>query len=247
MTSPPARQRGLFVKLAALEAIDLVAAAGLDFAVVDREHSQLSEAEALRLVRHAQALGLTAHVRIPAVERGAVNRLLEAGAAGIQLSTVRSAAEVRALREAMRYAPEGARSISLAHPQAGYGADALPDYLAARRAAPPLLIAQLETASTEDPLAEILAAGVDVAFIGTTDLTVDLGLDRARTEARVTEIAAAAERAGVTLGAFGLDDQRVAYDVIGSDVALLRGALRQAAAARRDVPQPTANDPGANR
>src|SRR5581483_10685818 len=106
------RQQGLFLKLPALESVDLVAASPLDFAVVDLEHSQLSEPDALRLVRHAHALGLRALVRIPTVDRGLVNRLLEAGAAGLQLSTVRTAAQVPMLRNAMRYAPEGLRSIS---------------------------------------------------------------------------------------------------------------------------------------
>ncbi len=227
------RRRGLFVKLPSLEAIDLIAASALDFAIVDLEHSQLTEGDALCLVRHAHAVGLHALVRIPTVERGLINRLLEAGAAGLQLSTVRSVADVHALRKAMRHAPEGTRSISLAQPAAGYGAIPLADYLAARRAAPPLLVGQLETATTDDPLDELLAAGLDVAFIGTMDLSVDVGLDPERARLRIEEIADAVARAGIMLGAFGLDDPRVVYNVVGSDVALLRGAIEQAA-----IPEP---------
>jgi 2-keto-3-deoxy-L-rhamnonate aldolase RhmA len=224
------RRRGLFVKLPSTEVIDLIAAAQVDFAVVDLEHSQLSEADARRLVRHAAAVGLPALVRIPEVDRGTVNRLLEAGAAGIQLSTVRRAAQVRALREATRYAPDGSRSISLAHSQAGYGATPLKDYLAGRAQQPPLVVAQIETAQTDDPLAEVLAAGPDVAFIGIVDLTVDLELDRARVRARVDEIAEAAATAGVALGAFNLDDHpRVVYDVVSTDLGLLRQALADVA------------------
>ena len=59
------RQRGLFLKLPALESVELVAASPLDFAVIDLEHTQLSEADALRLVRHAHALQTRAIVRIP--------------------------------------------------------------------------------------------------------------------------------------------------------------------------------------
>ena len=47
---------GTFLKLPALETVELAAAA-FDFAVVDLEHSQLDELEARRLVRHAAALG----------------------------------------------------------------------------------------------------------------------------------------------------------------------------------------------
>jgi 4-hydroxy-2-oxoheptanedioate aldolase len=215
------RRVGTFVKLPALESIDLCAAA-LDFCVVDHEHSQLAEGDVLRLVRHAAALGFPAVVRIPEVDRGLVNRLLEAGAAGIQLSSVRRVAEVRALRDAALYAPEGRRSISLAHPAARYGATPLRDYL--RGVARPLLVAQLETRDTDDPLADICAAGADVVFLGLTDLLVDCGLDDAAASTRADAIADAAARAGVILGGFG-KDERFVYSVVSSDVALLREAV----------------------
>ena len=98
------RAVGTFVKLPALESVD-VCAASLDFCVVDYEHSQLSEPDVLRLVRHAAAIGFAAVVRIPEVDRGLVNRLLEAGAAGIQLSSVRRIAEVQALVSARSASP----------------------------------------------------------------------------------------------------------------------------------------------
>jgi len=215
------RVTGTFVKLAALETVD-ICAAELDFCVVDLEHSQLAEGDALRLVRHAAALGFAAVVRVRDVDRGLVNRLLEAGAAGIQLSSVRRTADVAALRDATRYAPEGTRSISLAHPSAAYGATPLRDYLAAVE--PPLLVIQLETRETDDPLEDICSAGADVVFLGLTDLLVDSGLDDDAARARADEIAAAAAGAGVALGGFG-SDERFRYAVVSSDVALLRQAV----------------------
>src|SRR5919204_2657779 len=158
MLRPRNRRRGLFVKLGATEVLDIAARSGLDFVVIDLEHSQLSEADGLRLTRHAAACGLPALVRLPELDRGAVNRLLEAGARGIQLSTVRSVARVRALRAATRYAPEGDRSVSVAHPGAAYGDLPLADYIESQEASPPELVVQIETAETEDPLAEVLAA-----------------------------------------------------------------------------------------
>ncbi len=223
------RVRGLFVKLPTPDVIDLVAASGFDFAVVDLEHSQLSEGEAFRLLRHAQATGFPALVRVPALDRGAVNRLLEAGAAGIHLSTVRRADEVRELREATRYPPAGARSISLTHPAGRYGGLALADYLAEQDAGPPIVVAQIETVETEDAVEAIAAARPDVLFVGHTDLTVDAGLDSARVQARVDEIATAAERAGIVLGGFGMDDGRVTYSAVSTDLALLRKAMLDAA------------------
>jgi 4-hydroxy-2-oxoheptanedioate aldolase len=212
---------GTFIKLPALESID-ICSASLDFCVVDYEHSQLAECDVLCLVRHAAAIGFPAVVRIPQVDRGLVNRLIEAGAAGIQLSSVRRVADVHALRDATRYAPDGTRSISLAHPAAQYGAIALREYVAG--AQPPLVVIQLETRETDDPLAEICAAGADVVFLGLTDLLVDCGLDDDAARLRADAIAAAAEDANVVLGGFG-NDERFRYSVVSSDVALLREAV----------------------
>jgi 4-hydroxy-2-oxoheptanedioate aldolase len=237
---------GTFLKLPALETVDIAASAGSDFVVVDGEHSQLDEGDQLRLVRHASAIGLPAVVRIPAVDGAAINRLLEAGAAGIQLSTLRAIAQRDALIAATRYAPGGTRSVSLAHPAAGYGAEALTAYLE-RVKAGPLLVGQIETATTVDPLGDLLA-GLDVAFIGTTDLSVDLGrpgmLDDERVRARVSEIAAAAKSAGVAFGAWtgsaealrSLQTHKPRYVVVASDLQVLRsGASALLAEARRAV------------
>jgi 4-hydroxy-2-oxoheptanedioate aldolase len=220
--------RGLFLKLPSTEVVDLVAASGLDFAVVDMEHSQLSEPDAQRLIAHGRALGFPVLARLPELDRGLVNRLLEAGAAGIQLSTVRRALQVRELRAATRYAPHGTRSISLTQAPAGYGATGLGEFLQEQRAAPPFVIAQIETATTDDPLDEILAERPDVAFVGTTDLTVDVALDRARVDARVEEIAAAAAAADVPLGGYALDHPATRYLLVSSDLALLRAAIGDA-------------------
>jgi 4-hydroxy-2-oxoheptanedioate aldolase len=224
---------GLFVKLPSTQAIEIAAAAGFDFCLIDLEHSQLGEADAIRLASHAAAIGLPAIARVAETDRGAVNRLLEAGAVGIQLSTVRSAAQVHELRAATRYSPEGERSISLAHSRAGYGGASMSDYLASQRKSPPLVVAQIETAETDDSLAEIIAAKPDVVFIGTADLQADVGLDEAAYRARVAEIADAVEAAGAVLGAIALDDPRVRYRVLSSDLALLRTAAAAAVDAER--------------
>lgn len=234
---------GTFLKLPALESVDIAKSAGFDLAVVDREHSQLAEAQSLALVRHGAAIGLPMLVRMPAADAAAINRLLEAGAAGIQLSSLRAARERDALVAATRYAPEGTRSVSLAHPGADYGGTPLAAYLEQSRGGP-LLVGQIETATTADPLGD-LVRGLDAAFIGTTDLSVDLGrpgmLDDPRVRARVVEIAAAAASAKVALGAWvanadalaSLKDAALRYVLVGSDLQLLRAGLATAAAAAR--------------
>jgi len=226
---------GTFVKLPALESIDLVHSIGFDLACIDGEHSQLDERAILSLLRHGAALDLPMLVRTPSRDAGSLNRMLEAGAAGIQLSTLRACAERDALISATRYAPDGTRSVSLAHPGADYSGIPLAQYLEQSKQFP-LLVGQIETASTIDALADVLH-GLDAAFIGTTDLSVDLGrpgmLDDPRFTARVVEIAAAASRADIALGAWvptadalaKLGDAPFRYVLIGSDLQSLRHGL----------------------
>lgn len=228
---------GTFLKLPSSEVVELAHLAGFDFVVVDREHSQLSAGDARCLVRVAALRGLPALVRLPEVDPGEINRLLEAGAAGVQLSTVRSTAEVAALVAATRYPPHGRRSVSLAHPAAGYGVQPLTAYLEASRAAAPVLVGQIETATTEDPV-DAIAAGLDVLFVGPTDLAVDLGaagrLDD-RVEQRIDDIADAAGRSGVVLGGWVSSPATLAsmvarggrYVVTSSDIQLLGASLAQ--------------------
>ena len=213
---------GIFIKIGAVEVIDL-AAQTYDFGVVDLEHSSLCDSDAIRLVGHAHALGFPLLVRLPAVDQGLINRLLEAGAVGMQVSSVRTAGEVHAARNVMRYPPRGTRSVSLAHRMAGYGAEPLARYLAA--ASEPLLVAQIETADTGDSLEEIMAAAPDVVFIGTTDLAVDLGLDQDQLSRRIAEIAEAAAGRGIALGGFALARPETRYRIDSSDIALLRTAM----------------------
>ncbi|MFF3664607.1 aldolase/citrate lyase family protein [Microtetraspora malaysiensis] len=245
------RVTGTFVKLPTIDCVDLARQAGFDFVVVDGEHSALTDETVLALVRHAAATGLPALVRVPSVDPAWINRVLESGAAGVQLSMLTRAAETSALVAATRYAPYGERSVSLAHPAAGFGAADLAAYLAAEELDPPLLVGQIETATTRDPLTD-LVRGLDVAFVGTTDLAVGLGLagaaDQTALAARVAEIAAAARATGTAFGGWVLRPEAAlitaaglgsaAYVIAGSDLQFLGSALRATAAVARDLPSP---------
>jgi 4-hydroxy-2-oxoheptanedioate aldolase len=113
-------------QLGVVEAIDVVAGPGFDFGLVDFQHSHLGEEAARGLVAHAHALGLPTIVRMPALDAPVINRFLEAGAAGIQLSMLRSNTQRDGLIAATRYSPGGQRSFSAAHPHGGlrFGSDA---------------------------------------------------------------------------------------------------------------------------
>ena len=85
--------------------------AGFDFVICDMEHAQISEPEARTVIKACAAVGLAVIVRLPEPIQGLVNRLLEAGAVGIQMPRLRTRQETRSLYEMMHYPPQGARSV----------------------------------------------------------------------------------------------------------------------------------------
>ncbi len=225
---------GTFLKLPRPEVVDLLALAGFDFVVCDLEHAQLSEADARTVLLAARAHDLPVVVRVEELTRGTINRLLEQGAAGIQLPRTRTAEDVRALVDLTRFPPVGSRSVGTAHLAAGYGRQALADYVddEARR---PLLVGQFETRGDAAAV-----AGLDVAFLGTVDLTVDHGvpgrLADPAVQSRVAQIETAARAGGVALGAFaaGVDQARTfaaagyRYIAVSGDVSMLAAGARDA-------------------
>jgi 4-hydroxy-2-oxoheptanedioate aldolase len=234
MKSGPAL--GTFVKLGRREVVEILALAGLDFAICDLEHSQITEAEAGHMIAAGRSCGMAVIVRMEHFAPGQINRLLEAGAAGIQLPQVQTREQVSAFRSACKYPPEGSRSVSLAQPAAGYGSEPLADYLE-RSNREVLLVGQLETRELEQPL-NALMDGLDVAFIGSLDLTVDMGvpgkLDDPSIQQRLREIEQAASSAGIPLGIYADSPERAAkaaaagYRMIAlsSDLGCLAGAVK---------------------
>jgi 2-keto-3-deoxy-L-rhamnonate aldolase RhmA len=102
---------GTFLKLPRAEVVEVLGLAGFDFVICDMEHGQVTESDARSVVRACAANGIHGIVRVPEPSAGVVNRLLEAGAAGISMPRLRSAAEARDLRAMMRF-PPGARARS---------------------------------------------------------------------------------------------------------------------------------------
>jgi 4-hydroxy-2-oxoheptanedioate aldolase len=225
---------GLFVKLAGTELLE-AAAPQFDFCVIDLEHSALGERDTFELLRCARGLGFPALVRLPQPDAALINRVLEAGAAGIQVSNVRCKDDVLEARAALAFPPEGRRSASTAHAGARFGAVPLREYV--EHASRPLLVAQIEDLTTADPLDEILLAGVDVVFVGTSDMTVAAQFDHDAVARRIREIAEAAARAGVRLGGFRLDHPAACYAISCSDISLYGDALAAHASRGRHRPR----------
>jgi 4-hydroxy-2-oxoheptanedioate aldolase len=227
--------RGCFVKLGGLEPVECAALAGADFCVIDREHGALDEQTVFAQVGHARALGLPCLVRLPHVDPGAIGRWLDAGAAGVQIADVATAADAAALVAAARYAPAGARGVSPSQRDGGYGALSVAQLLGGA-AGEPVLVAQVERELGPETLDAIAATGVDVLFVGPVDLAARIdpagGPAIERVATVLDAVAASALRAGCAFGqhalAGGQRHPQATYVTVTSDTAILRTGLAAA-------------------
>ena len=175
-------------------------------------------------------------MRVASLDPGLINRLLEAGAAGIQLPQVQRRKQVTAFHNAMKYPPDGSRSISLAQAAARYGVEPLGDYIC-RANRDLLLVGQLETRELELPL-ENLIRGLDVVFIGILDMTLDMGVPGHFGDPQIVqrqrEIENAARAAKVHIGIYADSPSRAAqcaaaeyrYIALSSDLGALASGTR---------------------
>jgi 4-hydroxy-2-oxoheptanedioate aldolase len=143
-------------------------------------------------------------VRVPWNEPGIIMKMLDAGAYGVIIPMVNSRSEAEAAAAACRYAPAGIRSYGPARAVLYAG----PDYVS-RANDTVLCIPMIETREAVANVDEIVGTpGVDVAFIGPSDLSVSLGLppstdqDAAEFVEAVAGVEAACRRHGVVPGVF---------------------------------------------
>lgn len=237
---------GTFVKLPSPEVVEIAALAGLDFVVVDLEHSPLSIETAATLVALARAHGLGAVVRIP--DHGAtwIQRCLDAGAHGIMAPHVDSVEQARALHTAAQFPPRGTRGCGPTTRAGGWGLAPESEYLAAQ----PLVLGQVESDDAVNAADQMLSDGiVSSLFVGPADLGLSLGVDPGSDElaARVDHVRAASAAAGVPVGiaAGGGEaarrriDEGFDYVIVSNDTTLLGLALRDAARACRAATAPS--------
>ena len=165
---------GSWITLAHPAIAEIMAKAGFDWLTVDMEHSVLTIREAEELIRVIDLCGVTPLVRLSANDSVQIKRVMDAGAHGVIVPMVNSAAEAEQAVTAVRYPPEGRRGVGLARAQ-GYGTS-FDQYLnwVNRNA---LVIVQVEHIKAVDNLEAILSVeGVDGYIVGPYDLSGSLGV-----------------------------------------------------------------------
>ncbi len=167
---------GCFVRFPEAGLVEVMGYLPWDFLVFDGEHGVLEPRDCENLVRAAELRGVTPIVRVPTNLPPPILRLMDTGAQGLHVPWVNSAAEAEAAVRSVKYYPRGQRGLAGVR-AADYGqAGSLADYTRQSNSET-LVVVHIETAEAVACAAEIAAVdGIDVVFIGPTDLSQSLGV-----------------------------------------------------------------------
>lgn len=199
---------GTFVQSAAPEFVEASAYAGFRFAAIDLEHTYYGVEKMAELVRAGEAAGLSMLARVPALDAVWIKKSLDLGAAGVIVPNIDTAEQAAEAVRLSKFTPEGIRGACPGVRANRYGAGGPEYYENANRDT--AVIALVETPEGVKNFDEILRVpGLTAVFLGPVDLSVAMGLkgDLSAPEVRqaLLEMVDKANRAGVPVGALGLD------------------------------------------
>ena len=235
---------GLFLAAGSVAVAELAGGGGADFVIIDGEHGQGDERSIFDQLARLEKYRVPALVRIPAFRPEYVKRMLDFGAAGIFAPTVEDAAAALEFAKSMRYPPRGNRGMTGIFRASDYNR-AFDDYYATADDA--LLCAvQIESVRGVENVEAIAATpGIDLLFIGHSDLTCDYGCYKDFSDPRIraaeTRIIRAARDRGKAVGlvlrpgmkAADYADRGVNFFCVGTDLGIIQAALRRELAAGR--------------
>ncbi|MEV1295718.1 aldolase/citrate lyase family protein [Pseudonocardia sp. NPDC049635] len=231
----PAAARGVWVKIPAVEVIEVLATAGVDFVVVDREHGAIDLRAMNAMIAVGHALGLPVFVRVPGHAPAEVQPALDAGASGVFVPHVDDRARALEVVDACRFPPLGHRHGSPTNRAGDWGTVDVAE-LVRRGNEGVMLVAQVETPDAVANIEGILdVAGVDAVFIGPFDLALSSGLAAASPDfvtlvEQVERAAAGRTALGGVAPATRADDlvaKGYSFVLVGADTTLLADSARE--------------------
>lgn len=177
---------------------EVMVMSGIDWLLIDMEHSVLDLRDVADSLRVADLMGCTVLVRPPDHDPATIKRLLDAKAHGIMAANVKTPEEAENVVSATRYAPHGVRGVGLGRAQA-YGTQFAEQFEWTREG--PLVIIQIEDAAALESIDAIFAVkGVDAFFIGPYDLSCSLGIPGEFDNPLFIETLARISKAGAAAG-----------------------------------------------
>ncbi|KMK64879.1 HpcH/HpaI aldolase/citrate lyase family protein [Puniceibacterium sp. IMCC21224] len=183
---------------------------GYDWMFLDLEHGPLSMDQITQTALAGVEAGVTPLVRVADAAPGPIHRVLSNGAMGVIVPHVDDPETAAAIARECRFPPHGHRSVPGILPQLGYAPRSFAD--AAKILDPITLCAvMIESRTAVEAVDEIASVdGVDILFVGASDLTFQLGKPSAYGDpemvAAMEKVAAAAQRHGKVCGFGGVAD-----------------------------------------
>lgn len=226
---------GIWVSSGSHVVAELAAAAGFDWVLLDMEHGLGDAADVLRQIQALSGTGCVPLVRVPSAASDQIARVLDFGAAGVMAPRIESAAQAGEFAAALRYPPVGIRGMTRSSRASHYGYDF--QQYAAQANAGVTAIAQIETrrgVAQADAIAAV--DGIDILFIGHSDLGMDLGCfgqaDAPALREAETAVLAACRRHGKRAGLIAKPETAAAccrrgfsLIALGTDIGCLKQGL----------------------
>ena len=231
-----AATRGTMLNLGSALAAEVCAISGFDWLLVDLEHGAGGEEALLGQIFAGAAHSVPVIVRVEAAERIRVGHVLDLGVAGVMFPRLNTPEEVTEALRHLWYPPAGDRGVASYNRAREFGGDGrtpedVNDSL--------LSVIQIETATALENVEAIAAIpGVDVLFVGPSDLSTSMGIpgqmEAPALLAAFDRVIAAARKNKISVAILAADESRVEplsargfdFIAVGSDSSLLRGAAR---------------------
>jgi len=194
---------GCWLNLGSSVTAEIVGMSGFDWVLIDLEHGAGTEKDVLHQLQALEHTPAAAVVRIESAQRQRIHRILDLGAEGIMVPRINNATEAAAVAKGLHYPPDGNRGIAKMVRASGFGQN-FPEYY--KNAKDNILgVVQIETAEVLHHLDAVATLpGIDVLFIGPSDLSMELGifgqLDHPLFKDAVKATVNAAQKAGKATG-----------------------------------------------
>mgnify|MGYP001170766256 CR=1 FL=1 len=164
---------GVFVSIESPTTVELLAAAGVDYVMIDGEHNPISATDTVEMIRAAEAKGLPAMSRVGENSQQVIAKYLDAGSLGVMIPMVNSAKDAQSVVDSVKYPPLGKRGLAGVRAN-DYATNV--GYVDVANESTVVMV-QIETNDGIKNADEIISTeGVDAVFLGPSDLSVALGV-----------------------------------------------------------------------
>ena len=202
---------GCFVRFPDAGLVEMLGYYGWDFLVFDGEHGTIEPRDCESMVRGAELRDITPIIRVSTNQPSVILRYMDTGAQGLHVPWVNTAAEAKDVVRSVKYHPHGIRGLANVR-AADYGITATLSNYTQVANAETLVTIHIETATAVEEISEIVAVdGLDVIFIGPTDLSHSFGvpgqIDHPEVKAAIQKIVEAVDQSNAALGVLANDAQ----------------------------------------